>query len=625
MEHKVFEFGFVLNAVNKLSPVLSKVREQLEGVKGVVTGLAGLEVFRGASEGFEKLVESSASMQTTMARVSATTGITGARLAALREHSERFSELNFGVNAEQYAAGFGAAFQNLHSYTAAVKAADIATRGAEATGAQYTAVLDLVNAAHENFHVAAAPVVQMLAATQRRFALSGDAMDGLTFGLARMAGAAAQTHTPLAQLFAIVGESGQLLPGGRGAQLMASLISEIPSIASKAGLNMSGGILGVFDQIQQRIQGLSGEQQIQVLAQLGVDRRMGAEFIPLLNNLPKIRAATKSINSDAGAALASAVAARAQTYDAQLAIFSHSWENLKDTLGTAVLPSLTALIEKFSSLVQWLRETADRYPIIAKITLALGAMAGIAGGLAAVGAAIAIIGSGLGALGGLWGAVTAGATMLVPAISAATAAMGAFDLATLAVNPLAWAALAVAAGALVYRYWDQIKNFFTSTIPHFFAAGANLIKALAAGMLSAIMAPARAIAHVADIVRAHLPFSPAKIGPLRDLHHVQIVETIARTIRPGPAIAAMRRTAAALAISAPLIAAPMMAAPAFAARVPMASGPTGGGAAIVVNLTQEFRIEGGDPAAVIAALRAHAHEAVNIIQTELKRRERTEF
>lgn len=42
------------------------------------------------------------------------------------------------------------------------------------------------------------------------------------------------------------------------------------------------------------------------------------------------------------------------------------------------------------------------------------------------------------------------------------------------------------------------------------------------------------IVKVAQVIRDHLPHSPAKMGLLKDLNKVEIVETIASTIRPLP-------------------------------------------------------------------------------------------
>lgn len=70
-------------------------------------------------------------------------------------------------------------------------------------------------------------------------------------------------------------------------------------------------------------------------------------------------------------------------------------------------------------------------------------------------------------------------------------------------------------------------------------AGANIINTLVAGIKSVASLPADAMHEVVAALRAYLPFSPAKVGPLRDLNKIRLVETVAETITPEPIEAAM--------------------------------------------------------------------------------------
>jgi len=65
-------------------------------------------------------------------------------------------------------------------------------------------------------------------------------------------------------------------------------------------------------------------------------------------------------------------------------------------------------------------------------------------------------------------------------------------------------------------------------------AGRKIILTLWHGMKSYIMAPVHAMRWVAHKIRNLLPFSPAKEGPLADLHRVRIIQTIAEAIKPDP-------------------------------------------------------------------------------------------
>ncbi|MBR5554867.1 phage tail tape measure protein [bacterium] len=75
-----------------------------------------------------------------------------------------------------------------------------------------------------------------------------------------------------------------------------------------------------------------------------------------------------------------------------------------------------------------------------------------------------------------------------------------------------------------------------------FEFGKKIGDMLAGGILSKIGKTKEAIGKHAQIIRDHLPHSPAKTGPLKDLNKVKIVETIASTIKPFPLMAAMYKS-----------------------------------------------------------------------------------
>jgi TP901 family phage tail tape measure protein len=76
-----------------------------------------------------------------------------------------------------------------------------------------------------------------------------------------------------------------------------------------------------------------------------------------------------------------------------------------------------------------------------------------------------------------------------------------------------------------------------------FSAGAALIGQLVKGIESAVPVLQSAMHGVAGMVRDFWPHSPAKVGPLRDLHRTHIVEQIASAVTPAPLVSAMRRVA----------------------------------------------------------------------------------
>src|SRR5699024_5629244 len=76
----------------------------------------------------------------------------------------------------------------------------------------------------------------------------------------------------------------------------------------------------------------------------------------------------------------------------------------------------------------------------------------------------------------------------------------------------------------------------------FYTASNNNVSSIARGIQAGIGEVISAIGNVAASIRSHLPFSPAKEGPLRDIMNVRISESIAEAIGngQGKAVNAMR-------------------------------------------------------------------------------------
>jgi len=136
------------------------------------------------------------------------------------------------------------------------------------------------------------------------------------------------------------------------------------------------------------------------------------------------------------------------------------------------------------------------------------------------------------------------------------------DVAKVVVSFLGWAIFIatmpfIALPVLIIRNWDKIKGFFgglfnwlnglftriigaiRNKIAEFKEAGKNIIKAIWEGIKGFVSKPIEAIKGMVGKIRNFLPFSPAKEGPLKDLHKIRIVETIADTIKPGSLVSKM--------------------------------------------------------------------------------------
>jgi len=98
-------------------------------------------------------------------------------------------------------------------------------------------------------------------------------------------------------------------------------------------------------------------------------------------------------------------------------------------------------------------------------------------------------------------------------------------------------------GSFFAGIWNSVKQVFSNAWnwlaglgTRFVQAGKNIVTSIAKGIWAVATAPIRAIMWIVKKIRNFLPFSPAKEGPLRDIHKVRIAETVAATIHAKPLI-----------------------------------------------------------------------------------------
>jgi TP901 family phage tail tape measure protein len=123
---------------------------------------------------------------------------------------------------------------------------------------------------------------------------------------------------------------------------------------------------------------------------------------------------------------------------------------------------------------------------------------------------------------------------------------------------------AIVAGYLLWKNWDKVVNWFKTQFPTAFKvvstvinkiievvksisnlnlidAGKKILTTLADGIKSVANKPIEIMKNIVQKIRNLLPFSPAKEGPLKDLHRIKLIETIADAIRPSPLIEKMNK------------------------------------------------------------------------------------
>lgn len=382
---------------------------------------------------------------------------------------------------------------------------------------------------------------------------------------------------------------------------------------------------------------------------------------------------------------------RSATTQNQLQLLNNTWSAFKNVAGSAVLPVLNDLLKAVAPLIQSFVDFAQANPTLFKYlmitALAFGALFVVAakmltlfGGLAS---AAGFLGPGLLKIAPALG-------MLRTGLFAAATAARAFGMALLA-NPVGLIiAGIVAIGLAIYmlwKHWDQVivwiggawdwvlaqitavweriklafsggvmgvmqllaqfspaalimrgLNAITETLFGFnlYDAGAKIVGSLMDGLRAMASKPAELMRGIVSRVRNLLPFSPAKEGPLADIHRLKLIETIAGAIKPQPMVNAMRAAGVAgmaaltgaTGVAAKPVIQPDLAAKAAAAGPATSAGDTagaagGGGAKVEVNVT--YQINGGASDDLLAQLRARDGELAALIEEVMSRQQRKRF
>ena len=152
----------------------------------------------------------------------------------------------------------------------------------------------------------------------------------------------------------------------------------------------------------------------------------------------------------------------------------------------------------------------------------------------------------------------------------------------------------------------------TELVAKAFECGKKITSMLAEGIMSGLAKVKNCIVKVAQVIREHLPHSPAKTGPLKDLNKVKIVETIASTIKPMPLKNAMTKTLSFMTNGT--------------LNVSKGKIGTSSGASFVVQYNPTITISGTESKEeFVKLLKRHKDEVVNIMKREFERKERLAY
>jgi DNA-binding protein H-NS len=311
------------------------------------------------------------------------------------------------------------------------------------------------------------------------------------------------------------------------------------------------------------------------------------------------------------------------TYANVLEAVEGTLANLMAVIGSLVAPALIAMLNPLNDLLGKLADFIQENRTVARVlTLTVG---GFVGFLAIVGTVSLAVASFMKLFSLAFAPVKW--LLAVSAVGKLALALKAFSIALL-ISPIGWIALAVGAligvGYLLWKQWDTVSkglakawNWLKSSWqkvlevlinihPIFalfnalnklvqyvfgidlFTAGKKIVESLWKGIESLAMKPVEAMKNIVQKIRNLLPSSPAKEGPLRDIHRIKLIETIAAGLNADPILTRMKDIAIKVSQFAPAV----------GLRLALAGSTT-----ITVNIgpIQVYGTEGGKVAQSIAS------------------------
>jgi hypothetical protein len=168
-------------------------------------------------------------------------------------------------------------------------------------------------------------------------------------------------------------------------------------------------------------------------------------------------------------------------------------------------------------------------------------------------------------------------------------------------------AMGVKVGKAIANIIVKIVELITKV----FEFGKKIGDMLANGILSKLGKTKEAIGKHAQIIRDHLPHSPAKTGALKDLNKVKIIETIVSTMKPQPLVNAMNKNLG-LMIGG--------------IKGNIGRVGIGGGSSFVVNYSPTIQMPSGVSKDEFSQLlKKHKDEVVALLKREFERKERLAY
>jgi hypothetical protein len=495
------------------------------------------------SEGADKLYEWSEAIRDPALAIRQSmapkmSGLGADKLAEVKEHALAFANTHPGVTAEEWAASF-THMRGISQDTEKAISADGVVGMLSRFGVDNAAATRLIAASSSNLRSEPATTGDELFAAIKSFGL--EVADSAQFaqGVGRSGGAASATHTPMPELFALVGECNRQTGGGRGPMMFASMINELVTARPQgnAAIDFSHGLTAGLEHLNRQLRSTHLEE----IGELKEMRVSNPEpMLTLLGNLGEVAAKQKEIGASAGAAEHHSSIARYAALS-RTAIGGAAYYGLQ---GLAAFGTMTAFrgkeVEALSKLANW-------EAIALRGMYAWDAVKGIAGSIGTFSTAIGV--ASVSALRFAWALAASpiglwieGAALLAVAayeIYKHWGAVASFfealwkrvrnSLSSFASWLLSWAPtigkyLLIGltrpiglATVEIYKHWDGIKKIFSDAMDWLKTAGLNMMKSLGEGILEAIEFPFKAASQIAGKIGGFFHFhSPPAYSPLRE-------------------------------------------------------------------------------------------------------------
>jgi TP901 family phage tail tape measure protein len=272
---------------------------------------------------------------------------------------------------------------------------------------------------------------------------------------------------PIEQVAAMAGVLGNAgLKGSMAGTALASSMQNLASTTSpgakalkELGVNVadaSGNMLplmDIFEALNKATNGMGNLQKTDIVSRI-FGKEAAAEITALLDKTKGGELAKFAKELTEGGSASATAARQMATAQGAMLLFESASQDLFITLGNALLPTITKLINKASAVANAFAGFAERNPILAKtllmVTAGFSAIMLTASGLGFIISGIATTFSALVSLGPI---LAAGLGMVGSALSYITA--------VLIANPIGATIAAIALAALlIYKYWEPLKSYF---------------------------------------------------------------------------------------------------------------------------------------------------------------------